>query len=97
MSWVLLVSGDIGVGCPCLAWLGFRCAGHYDRPSPLPFVEGGDCEELLLNVVKRAESICIISAKESMRATRVSLLVLISVRSGSISFRIGAISACTMR
>jgi len=70
---------------------------HYDLPSPLPFVEECDCEEVLLSASNRAFSIFSISARDSICAERLSLLVRISVLSGSSWFRIGVISACTMR
>jgi len=76
--------GVSGVGCIIIC----------RRP---PFLEGGDCELLLLKVSKHALSIFIMSASVSICVTRVSLLVRISVRRGSIWFRMGVTSACAMR
>jgi len=93
IAWVSVVIVGIGINGPWWAWLGFGCLWHYDRPLPLPFVEDGDCELVLLSASNRALSIFSISARDAIWAERLSLLVRISLRSGSSWVRIGVISA----
>jgi len=97
MFLLTLLSCVVGIRYPWLLWPGFGCMQHYDLPSPLPFMEECDCEEVLLSASNLAFSIFSISTSDSICAERLLLLVRILFLSGSSWFRMGVISACTIR